>query len=306
MRAVPLKSADRPAASSFVFIRVHSWLTDHRAAAHWLLLPAAALIAGYCLLAAGSCKYSAEKTLKSASEEWSSGNYPKSAELYERYLEHAPLGEESVQARLRLANIYYLNLHRYEDARVQYREFLSQAPSGPDAYNARERLAEVLSDLGKSYEAIAEYENLAPQEEAERRRIRLRIADLYFDQKNYSQALTEYAKVNEGVPYDEMSEEAYLREASIYQLSRGLYVQAMPVYRKLAAESQDPKVRRRAIYSIVDCYAGMYQCDEAIKTLREIKDASEQAYITRRIAELEQCSRDAGGVAPRPSASASP
>src|SRR5215472_2438904 len=227
-RAARRKTAQRSVPSSFVFIRVHSWLTARLARAHWLVLPAAALIAGYCLLVAGSCKYSAEKTLKAASDEWASGNYQKSAELYESYLEHAPLGEESVQARLQLANVYYLNLHRYEDARVQYREFLSQAPSSPDAYSARERLAEVLSDLGKSYEAIAEYENLAPQDEAERRRIRLRIADLYFDQKNYSQALTEYAKVNEGVPYDEMSEEAYLREASIYQLSRGLYVQAMP------------------------------------------------------------------------------
>src|SRR5215471_18029396 len=116
-----------------------------------LLLLAIGLIAAFCLFGAGSCKYSPEKTLKAASDAWASGDYQKSAELYERFLEHAPLGEESIQARLQLANIYYLNLHRYEDARVQYREFLSQAPSSPEAYGARERLAEVLSDLGKSY-----------------------------------------------------------------------------------------------------------------------------------------------------------
>jgi tetratricopeptide (TPR) repeat protein len=269
-----------------------------------LLLLAVGLIAALCLFGAGSCKYSPEKTLKAASEAWASGDYQKSAELYQRFLEHAPLGEESIQARLQLANVYYLNLHRYEDARVQYREFLSQAPSSPEAYGARERLAEVLSDLGKSYEAIAEFENLAPPEEAERRRIRLRIADLYYDQKNYSQALTEYAKVTEGVPYDDQSEEAYLREASIYQLSRGQYMQAMPVYRKLASESQDAKVRRRALYNIADCYEGMYQFDEAIKVLREIKDQSEQSYIARKITELEQRSREVtGSVANKTSSS---
>src|SRR5215471_18352735 len=219
---------------SFVFTRVYSWLASRLVIRTLLLLLAVGAIAAFCLFGAGSCKYSPERTLKAASEAWASGDYQKSAELYERFLEHAPLGEESIQARLQLANIYYLNLHRYEDARVQYREFLSEAPSSPEAYGARERLAEVLSDLGKSYEAIAEYENLSAPDEAERRRIRLRIADLYYDQKNFSQALTEYARVTEGAEYDDMSEEAYLREASIYQLSRGQYMQAMAIYRKLA------------------------------------------------------------------------
>ena len=58
------------------------------------------------------------------------------------------------------------------------------------------------------------------------------------------------------MPYDELSEQAYLREASIYHIERGQYQQALPVYQKLASMSGDPKVRTRAMYGLGECYAG--------------------------------------------------
>ncbi|HYV04886.1 MAG TPA: tetratricopeptide repeat protein, partial [Blastocatellia bacterium] len=136
-------------------------------------------------------------------------------------------------------------------------------------------------------------ENMNPQDSDERRRIRLRIADLYFAQKNYSQALTEYEKVIEGAPYDDFSEQAYLREASIYHIERGQYQQALPIYQKLASDSDDDGVRLRATYGLADCYAGLYRFDEAIRTLREIKDEVEQKHISERITGLEAQRRDA-------------
>jgi tetratricopeptide (TPR) repeat protein len=257
---------------------------------------AAVLVAA--LLAGAACKYSAESTLNRASSAWDSRDYDLAAQLYERYLESNPAGAKSLDARLRLANIYYLKLHHYEQALTHYREFLRQAPADPNAPLARERLADALADLGRSFEAIAEYENLSPQDDSDRRRIRLRIADLYFDQKNFSQALTEYAKVSDDGPYDQLSEQAYLRQASICHLERGQYQQALPLYQKLASDSQDPKVRHRAMFCIADCYAGMFQYEQAMKTLREIKDPSEQTYIDAKVAQLEQQSREAAHSAP--------
>lgn len=243
-------------------------------------------------MAAGACRQSAEGSLKRAAEAWDSGDYRAAAEEYERYLEQDPSGEKSSEARFQLANIYYLNLHRYEQARAHYKTLLDQDPSHANAMTARERLAEVLVELGRSYEAIGEYENLNPQDANERRRIRLRIADLYFDQKNYSQALTEYEKVTGPAAFDELSELAYLREVSIYN-ARAQYQQALTIYEKLASESDDPKVRLRVAYGIADAQAGLYRFDEAIKTLRAIKDEREQAYIARRVAEMEQQKREA-------------
>jgi lipopolysaccharide biosynthesis regulator YciM len=52
-------------------------------------------------------------------------------------------------------------------------------------------------------------------------------------------------------------------------------------------------VRLRATYGLADCYAGLYQFDEAMKTLRSIKDEHEQSDVVRRIAELEQQKREA-------------
>ena len=250
----------------------------------------------FCLMLAvlaSACHRDAERPLIRAVEAWDSGDYQRAAEEYERYLYQRPDGEKASEARFQLANIYYFKLRRFDQARSLYAAFLEQNPSNPDAPLARERLGEVLGEMGRSYEAIAEYENLNPQNEDERRRIRLRIADLYFAQRNYSQALTEYEKVIEKVPYDEMSEQAYLREASIYHIERSQYQQALPIYHKLASESGDGKVRLRATYGLADCYAGLYQFDEAIKTLRAIKEESEQTDVARRVAELEQQKREA-------------
>jgi tetratricopeptide (TPR) repeat protein len=246
-----------------------------------------------CGLLISACQKKKDGSINHAVEAWDSGDYQTAAEEYERYLEVYPTGEQSVAARFQLANVYYLNLHKYEQARTHYKEFLNQAPAHSNAQAARERLAEVLGELGRTYDAIAEYENLNLPDERERRRIRLRIADLYYDQKNYSQALTEYMKITENTGYDELSEQAYLREASILHITRNQYKQAIPIYQKLADESIDAGVQKRARYGIADCYAEMLELDMAVKTLREIKDESEQVYINKRIAEIESRKREA-------------
>lgn len=245
------------------------------------------------ILGTQACRRGGEHSLSHAAEAWDSGDYPQAAEEYEEYLKSNPVGEKSLEARLQLANVYYLNLHRYEEATAHYREFLNQDSSSRNSHVARERLAELLAEVGRSYEAIAEFENLNPQDIKERRRIRLKIADLYYEQKNYSQALTEYARVTDGIDYDELSEQAYQREASIYHISRGQYMQALDSYGKLVSLTADPEVRVRATLGLAECYAGLYQFDQAIKVLRQVTSESEQGYIARRIDELEQQKRDA-------------
>jgi TolA-binding protein len=240
-----------------------------------------------------ACKRDVAESLKQANKAWNAEDYGTAAEEYEHYLQAYPTGEQSLDARFQLANIYYIHLKRYEQARIQYSEFINQSPAHVQVPAARERLAEVLSELGRSYEAIAEYENLNLPDNDERRRIRLRIADLYYDQKNYSQALTEYDKVVNQADYDSMTEQALLRVASIYHLTRSQYKQALPIYQRIVAESGDAKVKLRATYGVADCYAELFEIENAVKTLRSIEERSEQAYISKRIAELEGRKREA-------------
>ena len=234
-----------------------------------------------------------EEPLTRAAEALDADNYQLAAEELEHYIEQYPNSEKALDARYQLANIYYYNLHRPDRALINYRECLLIAPSNSESNTVRERLAEVLADMGRSFEAIAELENINFGEEQEKRRIRLRIAELYYDQKNYSQALTEYAKVTEGSAYDDLSEQAYMREASIHHIARGQYLQAIPVYETLSKETSDPEVHRRALYGLADCYAALFRFDEAIKCLREITDESDAKIVSRRIAEIERQKHEA-------------
>jgi tetratricopeptide (TPR) repeat protein len=255
-----------------------------------LALQAIALIG---CLGFNGCRRSVDDSLQRAAEAWDSKDFEVAVREYERYLAKNPSGPKAQEARFQAANIYYLNLHRYEPARALYAELLTQDPNNPNAAVARERLGEVLAELGRIYEAIAEYENIDPSDANDARRIRLRIADLYFDQKNYSQAVTEYAKVVEGdFGYDEYSERAYLRIAAIH-VTRGQYRQALPAYQSLTTLSSDPEVRLRAVYGMADCYALMFEYDEAAKVLREVKDEREQPYIARRLAEFDKLKHEA-------------
>src|SRR5436305_4489581 len=136
------------------------------------------LIVALSLVFAVACKHGATSALERAAAAWDAGDYTQAAEEYERFLYQYPTGESSLAARLKLANIYYLNLHRYDQALAHYQEFLRQDGAHADAALARERLAEVLAELGRTYEAINEYEILNPFDVSERRRIRLKIADL--------------------------------------------------------------------------------------------------------------------------------
>lgn len=244
------------------------------------------------LLLAVACGRNAERSLERAREAWNSRDFETAAEEYERYLAGNPDGARSAEVHFHLANIYFLNLQRYEQARAHYNAFLEELPDHPEAGRARERLAELLAELGRSYEAISEYEAIEPSDRTEARRIRLRIADLYYDQNNYSQALTEYERVTENVEYDEFSEQAYLRQASIYHLARSQYELALSVYENVASRTDDPDVRRRALLGLADCHAGLYQFERAIQILRDINDSGNDGYITRRIAELEQQRRE--------------
>ena len=250
------------------------------------------LFVALSLALAVACKRGATSTLEQATAAWDAGDYAQAAEAYERYLYQHPTGEPSLTARFKLANIYYLNLHRYEPARAHYQELLRQDASQAEAPVARERLAEVLAELGRIYEAVAEYEKLNPSAPDERRRIRLKIAGLYFDQKDFSQALTEYQKVIDAAEYDDLSEQAYSRQASIY-ITRSQYQPALDVYQKLAANSTDAQVQTRAQFGLADCYANLSQYDEAIKALHAIKDEREHAHVAQRISELEHQKREA-------------
>lgn len=236
------------------------------------------------------CALSGTSARERAREAWSEQQYGAAAEAYEEYLAGNPTEPEAEDAEFALADIYYHNLKQYDRARDRYASFLAKYPTSERSYEARKRLAEVHVELKSLSEAIDQYELLIEEhpETPEARNIRATIADLYFQRNDFDQAEVEYDRVVSGGSYDELSEQALLRLASIYHIIRGQEERAIPLYDRVAASTTDPAVRRTTLYSLSEAYASMFRYDDAIATLARIDDPAEADYVAQRRAELER------------------
>jgi tetratricopeptide (TPR) repeat protein len=247
-------------------------------------------IALVATLAAAGCVMTKTSARERARAAWVDQNYAAAAKDYEEYLATNPQGPEAEDAELALADIYYHNLKQYDRARDRYADFLQTYPSSDHAYDARQRLAEAQVELKALPEAIAQYETLLEEhpDTPDRRTIRATIADLYYQRGDYNQSELEYDRVVANAPYDELTEQALLRLASIYHLIRGQEERAIPTYDRVAQSTDDPDVRRTALYSLSETYASLFRYDEAIATLARIDDPAEAAYVAQRTAELQR------------------
>jgi tetratricopeptide (TPR) repeat protein len=231
---------------------------------------------------------------------WDQQKYAESAEAYEEFLASAPQGDEAEEAEFLLADIYNHNLKDFERAREHYTAFLDRYPSSPHAYDARERLAEVCVELKNLREAINQYELLSQEfpDSPERRKTRATIADLYFQLNDFDQAELEYGRVLDNAPYDTLSEQALLRLASIYHLVRNQDERSLALYDRVAEYTNDPAVRRNALYSLSEAYARLFRFDEAIDTLKRITEPEEAQYVASRSEELERQKKEHAGAPP--------
>lgn len=244
--------------------------------------------------AAFGCRSTPESSRDRAKAAWVDQDYARAAAEYETYLASNPQGPEAEEAELALADIYFHNLKQYDRARDRYGLFLSHYPQSAHVAEARRGLAEVYVELKAFPDAVSQYETYLEEnpDTPDRRKIRATIADLYFQAGDVNQSEVEYDRVVADAPYDELTEQALLRLASIAHLVRGQEERAIPAYDRVANSTDDPAVRRSALYSLSETYASLFRYDEAIKTLGRIDDPAEASYVARRTAELERQKRE--------------
>jgi TolA-binding protein len=230
---------------------------------------------------------------------WSKGDYEAASAYFEQYLKESPAGPDAEEITFQLGDVYYHKLKRFDRARDCYAALLNGYPASSHRYEARHRLAEVYLELHDIPEAITNLERLILEhpDTPAKRKIRMMIADLYFDIKNFSQAEQEYNRVIIAGEYDELTEHSLLRIASIYHMMRERHELALALYDRVARSTGDMAVRRRALYSLSDAYAELFRFEEAIATLGRIDDPAEADYIARRTEELER-QRQAHAAAP--------
>lgn len=250
------------------------------------------LIFTFCfLIFFSSC--SRRALLDQAQTAWDGGDYAAAADHYEQYLKESPQGDKAEFARLRVATICQRDLQQYDRAIQHYIHFIEEFPKSSDIVQARMQLATCYSLTKKHREAIGEFEGVLPKvgDEKERRRVRLNIADLYFELNDRGQALAEYQKVIADAPYDELGERAWLRIGGI-RLLRDEYEEAVPAFETVAANTKDPMIRRAARFGVADCYERTFQYDKAVETLEQTEpDPKSPDYIKQRIAAIRDQQR---------------
>jgi tetratricopeptide (TPR) repeat protein len=243
------------------------------------------------LLFSASCSRGA--LLDQAQAAWDGGDYPTAAEHYEEYLKKNPQGDKAEFARLRAATVCRRDLKQYDRAIQHYLHFIEDFPKSPEIYQARVNLAECYAATQKFREAISEYENALPiaADIKDKRRVRLKIADLYYELKDLGQALAEYQKVTNDAAYDDLYELAFLQTGGIHLL-RDEFDEAIPAYRTVAENTKDAALRRMARFRLADCYERTFQYDLAVQTLRQTEaDPAAPNYIPQRIAAIEEEAR---------------
>ncbi|MGH9753353.1 MAG: tetratricopeptide repeat protein [Blastocatellia bacterium] len=240
--------------------------------------------------------------LDSAQAAWDRSDYAAAVVYYEKFLKENPESDKVEFARLRAATICQRDLKQYDRAIAHYIHFIEEFPKSPDIIQARVQLGACYGLAKKYREAISEYEGVLPKikDANERRRLRLSIADMYFDLNDRGQALKEYQEVVKDAPYDNLTERASLRIGGI-RLLRDEYEGAIPAYQKVAAHTKDPMIRRVARFGMVDCYERTLQYDLAIRTLEQTEpDPKSPSYIQKRIASIREQRRQRNSSSPAP------
>src|SRR5262245_7971283 len=240
--------------------------------------------------------------LDSAQTAWDKADYAAAADYYEQFLKQDPGNDKAEFARLKVATIYQRDLKKYDRAIEHYIHFIEEFPKSPDIVGARMRLGDCYGLTRKYREAINEYESVMPKitDVSERRRLRLNIADMYFELNDRGQALAEYQKVVTGAPYDNLTERAYLRIGGI-RLLRDEYEDAIPAFQTVASYTKDPMIRRNARLGMADCYVRTLQYDLAIRILEQTEpDPKSPNYIQKRIATIRDQRRQRNLSSPFP------
>jgi tetratricopeptide (TPR) repeat protein len=262
------------------------------------------LILTGCLLAltAFNLSCSSGALLDKAQAAWDNTDYAAAVDYYEQFLKENPGSDKAEFARLKVATIYRRDLKKYDRAIEHYIHFIEEFPKSPDIVEARMRLGDCYGSTRKYREAIGEYEGVLPKitDVGERRRLRLSIADMYFELNDRGQALAEYQKVVSDAPYDNLTERSYLRIGGI-RLLRDEYEDAIPAFQTVASNTKDPMVRRAARFSMADCYVRTLQYDQAIRILEQTEpDPKSPTYIQKRIASIREQRRQRNLTTPFP------
>jgi tetratricopeptide (TPR) repeat protein len=248
------------------------------------------LLVALVLLPLTGCRKKGTALLEQGQLAWDNNDYETASVRFEEYLKEDASSSQAEKARLQLANLYLYNLRKYDLAKQHYIHLIEDFPKSAELGVFHQRLAESYAGSKDYRAAIQEYENLllVLPDFPEKRRIRLLIADRYFDLNELGQSLAEYEKVINGVAFDDLAQRAYLRKGGIHMI-RDEFDAALSAFQMIANSTNDSMVRRTARYSMADCYERTFKFDDAVKVLEGTEpDPKTPDYIAKRVTAIRE------------------
>ncbi len=147
-------------------------------------------------------------------------DYLKAIEFYEYFLKISPIEEYNISAYLNLGNCYYMSEY-YSEALNKWQEAIKKYPNNKKSLSITYKVADTYYKSGKYAEAIEMYKFICSKYDKNIPEVidsKLRIAQSYYNNKKYDQAITEFLDFIKQYPATEKTSEAITQlESTLYK-----------------------------------------------------------------------------------------
>jgi TolA-binding protein len=250
------------------------------------------------LLGWAACGGSEAKDLFRVGEEsWHRGDYPKAIASFGKLVDVYPEDPLAEDALMRLGDINYLFLNRFDDAIMFYQDLIKKTGDRGKRVDARMKIATIYR--GKKNDcrmAVVEYQEVLSDNPPDEigAEAQYRTAMCHYQNGDFPQARTEFDILISTYPGSEYADDALAGVGhSLYALRR--YRQAIKIYEKVVETSRDRDLVTDARFGIASCREEAGLLAEALAEYKAIlEEHPNRAMVEDRVRNLEE--RIAKGV----------
>ena len=194
--------------------------------------------------------------------------YPKAVTAYKNYILNFPKAPNRVQSLFRLG-VSHFQTQNFNEAVIAFNDAVEAEPNGGLARDAMLNIPLSYKKMGQPNQALGAYERflLRFPSDSQGTKIRLQMAQLYEEQKDYEAALKYYDQVPDEAPE---SFDAALAQGRIYHLLKQP-TKELGAYEKLRSKSpKNNDVRLTGLVTLAELYQEMGKLDHAIAIYDDI------------------------------------
>lgn len=241
----------------------------------------------FCLFLLSACPYDpARRDFEEASNLMDRGALREAAGKYAFVVTKYPGSRFAPSSQLRIAQIYR-NLDEIDKAEYAYSALFFMYPESGEAIAGREELAALFSRKGEHMKAIEEFQKLFQASPEGRQRYQYLIAMEYIKKNDFVQARAELKELNDIVTNPGLSPRIRLHIAETYYLE-GSYGQAITKYDDVIARFPENDAAVEAILAKARIFEEEGALRKAVEALEEAKAKKDLPGLDEKIKTLSR------------------